>query len=343
VNDWGIVESLNQFLTRHEILWEQIDSLGAPVGDFRKKMFLIESIEGATGSQGPYQLTLDAASETPVTYDAAKRLFLLKEPTVIARSGVPNSNKCNAAGEQSCNDRWLPYDGVKRKGKWVYDESTASKYMDPLSISASTAMAYSATASSKTGGTQKGNQGRSGGGTRSESNTTKCALCNKEGHRTKDCKKGYICAKCGNWRHLVGTPCDGGKAKAEYYSKRGGTTKKAASAEANLAQGGPLPKAPDAAPAAAPSSMTAAFSSFMSTQTKATERLTEAVTSLASSVSSAPNERPTSAARTSSTASQMKRMTTTTNGTSEVKGRQKLPPYLHQIPAMRFVALPRRR
>jgi hypothetical protein len=76
VYDWGIAESLNQCLIHHEILWDQIVCLGDAVSDNRKKTFLLNMIEAATGIHGPYMLQLVAAAPQSVTYADSKKFFL---------------------------------------------------------------------------------------------------------------------------------------------------------------------------------------------------------------------------------------------------------------------------
>jgi ornithine carbamoyltransferase len=124
---------------------------GTTVSDIRKKTFLLNMIEAATGIHGPYMLQLAAAAPQSVTYADAKKSFLEHEQTVIARS-KSNNNKAGSEGaRQLYTDEWVPYDGKKRRvgseNVWVYDKDTAQGYMDPHTLSATTAMVQAASAS----------------------------------------------------------------------------------------------------------------------------------------------------------------------------------------------------
>jgi hypothetical protein len=202
IYDWGILETLLQCLIRHEILWQHMVNLGDIVSDIRKKTFLIGMVEAATGSHGPYILELASASKAAINYADAKEMFLQQEPNVVARSNS-NNNKVGAnSAKQMFSDLWQPYDGKKKKVSgdttWVYDEQVAKSYMDPHTLSASTAMA-TAHAASIASETKKGN------GTKNNNNAkprTPCPICGGN-HFIRECKQAELCKNntCKKWYH----------------------------------------------------------------------------------------------------------------------------------------------
>ncbi len=89
-------------------------NLGDPVGQARKKWFLIVMIEAATDSLGPYILQISEASHIAVGYLAAKDLFSMYEPSVLVRS-KSNSNKACADGKQNWDEQWNPSTEGRRR------------------------------------------------------------------------------------------------------------------------------------------------------------------------------------------------------------------------------------
>jgi hypothetical protein len=270
VYDWGIRETLTQCLQRHEILWQHMENLSDPPSDIRKKSFLIQMIEAATGTHGPYLLQLAEASAEIVNYDGAKKLFIAQEPAVIARSGC-NSNKAGANNtRQVCTDLWIPYDGKKKKvGNemvWTYDKETEQGYMDPHTLSASTALATTHVATVVQSGDKTG---QSKGGRKPRS---PCPICGEK-HFIRECKKAYKCtnASCTNWYHKKGTNCDGGKAKREHAKKIEQSKKAKSASAAAVSEDGPPSTNPP--PAIADVSSTAA--ALVAQQSMVTQQLVE--------------------------------------------------------------------